>query len=129
MHGTDGTGAQAIWDGGSDDGWASQRRKVTSVRRAASTTSSVMTDRPLILGCQPPEGIAQFAACCRGMFNRASSKVRCLVPKSRDASLTPEMEEALWQAVFMVQPGQRREFEPSSKRRKKRAVSWPGATG
>ena len=44
---------------------------------------------------------------------------RCLVPESRDATLTREGEEALWQAVFMVQPEQRREFEPSSKRRKK----------
>jgi hypothetical protein len=45
--------------------------------------------------------------------------IACLVPKSRDATLTREGEEALWQAVFMVQPEQRREFEPSSKRRKK----------
>ena len=53
---------------------------------------------------------------------------RCLVPQSRDATVTREGEEALWQAVFMVQPGQRREFEPSSKRRKKRPAAWPSAT-
>ena len=53
---------------------------------------------------------------------------RCLVPERRDALLTREGEEALWQAVFTAQPGQRREFEPSSKRRKKRAAPWPSAT-
>ena len=51
----------------------------------------------------------------------------CLVPESRNTTVPREGEEALWQAVFMVQPEQRREFEPSSKRRKKRAVPWPGA--
>jgi len=55
-------------------------------------------------------------------------KPRCLVPESRDATLTREGEEALWQAVFTVQPEQRREFEPSSKRRKKRPAPWHSAT-
>ncbi len=49
----------------------------------------------------------------------------CLVPESRDANLTREGEEALWQAVFTAQPERRREFEPSSKRRKRRAAPWP----
>ena len=57
--------------------------------------------------------------CCHGW---------CLVPGSRDATLTREAEEALWQAVFMAQPEQRREFEPSSKRRKRRLAPWPAAT-
>ena len=52
----------------------------------------------------------------------------CLVPGSRDATLTREAEEALWQAAFTAQPEQRREFEPSSKRRKKRPAPWPSAT-
>ena len=51
---------------------------------------------------------------------------RCLVPESHGAILTREAEEALWQAVFTAQPEQRREFEPSSKRRKRRAAPWPG---
>jgi ATPase subunit of ABC transporter with duplicated ATPase domains len=54
---------------------------------------------------------------------------RCLVPESRDATLTREAEEALWQSVFTAQPERRREFEPSSKRRKRRAAPWPSATG
>ena len=54
---------------------------------------------------------------------------RCLVPESRGATLTREGEEALWQAVLTAQPGQRREFEPSSKRRKKRPASWPSRYG
>ena len=52
----------------------------------------------------------------------------CLVPESHDAILTRSGEDALWQAVFMAAPEQRREFEPSSKRRKKRAVPWPNDT-
>ncbi len=44
---------------------------------------------------------------------------KCLVPKSRDATLTREAEEALWHAVFTVQPERRREFEPNSKRRRR----------
>lgn len=52
----------------------------------------------------------------------------CLVPESRDATLTREGEEALWQAVFTAQPEQRREFEPSSKRRKTRPAAWPSVT-
>ena len=53
---------------------------------------------------------------------------RCLVPGSRDAKLSRKAEEALWQAFFMAAPAQRREFEPNSKRRKRRRVSSPGAT-
>ena len=55
--------------------------------------------------------------------------VTCLVPGSRDATLTRKGEEALWQAVFMAAPERRREFEPSSERRKKRPAPWPSATG
>ena len=51
-----------------------------------------------------------------------------MVPESRDATLTREAEESLWQAVFPVQPEQRREFEPSFKRRKRRAATWPSAS-
>ncbi len=47
----------------------------------------------------------------------------------RDAALTREGEEALWQAVFTAAPERRREFEPSSKRRKRRPAPWPCATG
>jgi len=43
----------------------------------------------------------------------ASSHPRCSVSESHGASLTTEQEDALWKDVFMVQPGQRREFEPS----------------
>ncbi len=57
-----------------------------------------------------------------------SLMARCLVPESRAATLTREGEEALWQAAFTAQPERRREFEPSSKRRKKRAAPWPSAT-
>jgi colicin import membrane protein len=41
---------------------------------------------------------------------------RCLVPESRDANLSRQAEEALWQSFFMAAPVQRREFEPNSKR-------------
>lgn len=53
---------------------------------------------------------------------------RCSVPESRDAKLTRAGVEALWQAFFMAAPERRREFEPSSNRRKRRAAPWPGAT-
>src|SRR4051794_22794035 len=39
--------------------------------------------------------------------------------------LTREGEDALWQQVFMAQPARRREFEPSSKGRKRRPAPWP----
>ncbi len=44
-----------------------------------------------------------------------------MVLESRGA-LSREQEDALWQEVFMAQAVRRREFEPSSKRRKKRPV-------
>jgi transposase len=52
----------------------------------------------------------------------------CLVPGSRGASLTREGEDALWHQVFTVQPERRREFEPSSKGRKRRPAPSPPAT-
>jgi hypothetical protein len=55
--------------------------------------------------------------------------VDCVVPGSSGASLTREGEDALWHQVFTVQPERRREFEPSSKGRKKRPAPWPPATG
>ena len=55
--------------------------------------------------------------------NADANLTRCLVPGSRDATLTREGEEALWQQFFTAQPEQRREFEPSSKRRKKRPAA------
>lgn len=61
----------------------------------------------------------------RGPFSKAS----CLVPGSRDAKLSREVEEALWQSFFTAAPAQRREFVPNSKRRKKRRARLPGATG
>ena len=54
---------------------------------------------------------------------------RCLVPGSRGAKLSREAEEALWQAFFTAAPEQRREFEPNSKRRKRRRASSPSVTG
>jgi hypothetical protein len=52
----------------------------------------------------------------------------CLVPESRGAILTRESEEALWQTFFTAAPAQRREFEPSSKRRKRRPAVSPAGT-
>src|SRR5688500_17417011 len=52
----------------------------------------------------------------------------CVVLECRGA-LSQSEEGALWQQVFMVQPARRREFEPSSKRRKRRPASSPPATG
>ena len=53
---------------------------------------------------------------------------RCSVPECRDAILTRESEDALWQVVFTAAPAQRREFEPSSKRRKRRPTLSPSDT-
>jgi hypothetical protein len=53
---------------------------------------------------------------------------RCLVPESRDAILTRQSEGALWQTFFTAATAQRREFDPSSKRRKKRQVVSPAVT-
>ena len=53
----------------------------------------------------------------------------CLVPESRDAILSREAEDALWQEFFTAVPARRREFEPSSKRRKRRPVSLPDDMG
>ncbi len=59
--------------------------------------------------------------------SRNPTDTRCLVPGSRDATLTREAEEALWQAASTAAPEQRRKFEPSSKRRKRRLAPWPAA--
>jgi hypothetical protein len=65
-----------------------------------------------------------------GHFARAvAAQPPLFGPESRDATFTRDGEEALWQAVFMAAPERLREFEPSSKRRKRRAAPWPGATG
>src|SRR5215207_6919089 len=53
---------------------------------------------------------------------------KCVVPESRGA-LSRDEEDALWQAFYTAAPAQRREFEPSSKRRKRRPASSPPATG
>src|SRR5688572_28202447 len=53
---------------------------------------------------------------------------RCSVPECRDAILTGESEDALWQSFFTAAPAQRREFEPSSKRRKRRPAPSPSDT-
>jgi hypothetical protein len=54
---------------------------------------------------------------------------RCGVPGCRGALISRGGEDALWQQVFTVQPARRREFEPSSKGRKRRPAAWPPATG
>src|SRR3712207_5155430 len=53
---------------------------------------------------------------------------RCVVPESRGA-LSRDEEDALWQAFYTAAPAQRREFEPSSKRRKRRPAASPSAMG
>ena len=56
---------------------------------------------------------------------------KCVVPECSGASsaLTRQGEKALWQAFFTAAPEQRREFEPNSKRRKRRSghchANWP----
>src|SRR5215203_643789 len=52
----------------------------------------------------------------------------CVVPESRGA-LSRDEEDALWQVFYTAAPAQRRAFEPSSKRRKRRPASSPPATG
>jgi MFS family permease len=93
---------------------------------ALSAANSVAT----ILG-PPLAGVIVIAAGAGWAISidGASYAASCLVPESRDATLTRDGEEALWQAVFMAAPERHREFEPSSKRRKRRAAPWPGATG
>lgn len=56
-------------------------------------------------------------------LDRCGWDVSCSVLESHGASLAVEQEDALWKDVFMVQPEQRREFEPSSRRRKSRIAS------
>src|SRR4051812_25009659 len=51
----------------------------------------------------------------------------CVVPESRGA-LSRDEEDALWQEFYTAAPAQRRVFEPSSKRRKKRPASSLPAT-
>ena len=48
-----------------------------------------------------------------------------MVPESCDVILSAEEEKALRQLCFTTAPALRREFEPSSKGRKKSPVSWP----
>ena len=83
--------------------------------------------RPTALRPRLPAFRLHDAAVIALRFRDARS--RCLVPGSCGATLTREEEEALWQAVFTAAPEQRREFEPSSRRRKRRPASWPSATG
>ena len=53
------------------------------------------------------------------------SGTRCAVPECGGA-FSRDQEDALWQQVFTAQPERRREFEPNSKRRKRRpAPSLP----
>ena len=59
----------------------------------------------------------------------ASYRGSCAVPGCRGALISREGEDALWQQVFTAQPARRREFEPSSKGRKRRPAPWPPATG
>src|SRR3954470_8802040 len=47
------------------------------------------------------------------------TRFRCVVPESRGA-LSRDEEDALWQEFYTAAPARRREFEPSSKRRKRR---------
>ncbi len=61
-------------------------------------------------------------------FEAIGMTARCAVPGSSGAFLTREGEDALWQQVFTAQPERRREFEPSSKRRKRRVASLPPDT-
>ena len=63
-------------------------------------------------------GVASFHQMCAS---------RCSVPgcDGANSSLTSQEEEALWQAFFTAAPARRREFEPSSKRRKRRPGSSP----
>ena len=53
----------------------------------------------------------------------------CVVLECRGALISRDEEEALWRQVFTAQPERRREFEPSSKGRKRRPAPWPPATG
>jgi transposase len=53
---------------------------------------------------------------------------RCVIPECRGA-FSRQQEDALWLQVFTVQPARRREFEPNSKRRKRRPAASPSATG
>lgn len=53
---------------------------------------------------------------------------RCVILECRGA-FSREQEDALWHQVFMAQPVRRREFEPNSKRRKRRPEAWPPASG
>jgi hypothetical protein len=52
----------------------------------------------------------------------------CVVPECRGALICRDEEDALWRQVFTARPARRREFEPSSKRRKRRPAPWPPAT-
>src|SRR3954469_8653935 len=60
-------------------------------------------------------------------FDRSRTGPKCVVPESRGA-LSRDEEDALWQEFYTAAPAQRRVFEPSSKRRKKRPASSLPAT-
>jgi hypothetical protein len=66
-----------------------------------------------------------------GVITLRKAGTRCVVPGCDGACsvLTRQEEDALWRQAFMAQPARRREFEPSSKRRKRRPAPWPPVTG
>jgi len=79
--------------------------------------------RHLWLKCHPPLDVPTKYS------RRLSKRLKdCMVPESCDVILSAEEEKTLWQTCFTAAPARRREFEPSSKGRKKRPVSWPSAT-
>src|SRR4051794_23029205 len=67
------------------------------------------------------------AKCYPGAEVQARTGPKCVVPESRGA-LSRDEEDALWQEFYTAAPAQRRVFEPSSKRRKKRPASSLPAT-
>src|SRR4051794_38981253 len=71
---------------------------------------------------------AKRAAPLATMTLCSSKEAKCVVPESRGA-LSRDEEDALWQEFYTAAPVQRREFEPSSKRRKRRPASSLPATG
>jgi K+-sensing histidine kinase KdpD len=63
-----------------------------------------------------------------GLFELSVSRCSVLECDGANSALTRQEEDALWQAFFTAAPARRREFEPSSKRRKRRPVSSPANT-
>jgi transposase len=76
----------------------------------------------------PPRRTDAPVACPPWIYANRHLVENCAVPGCGGA-FSHEQEDALWQQVFTAQPARRREFEPSSKRRKRRPASWPPATG